>query len=293
MKTSKIGVWFVSGALAASMGVALVGCGGGEQKQVETTPATTEEKTEQVEAPKQTEKTEKTDTRQVLGKESATTIEVALTNGLDSDLTAVKMRATGESAYPASLVESGKTIAAKEEVRLFVEADAKGTFAETYDIMVTKKGKDGKTTDVEFVAVPLADIASAKLIEKDGIAYVEYKTAEGKTDSTKKAAEAAAAATAAASTADQSQGTQTSKQNATDETGTAADTTGASGMDDETTPDDAAYGDYSDTGYYEEDAGNYDSSASDYSEAPAEAPAESTSAPAQTGDACTGDVEFR
>lgn len=276
MRTRELVLACAKGAFAVALSVCVAGCGGAQQASAPTTDeaVTTQdaggdkakqgqEERDGTQDVKQTPASKVADARQVLGTESADATEVALTNGLGAQLTAVKVRKTGADAYGANLVAKDKAIANEEEVRLFVDAKKDGTDA-TYDLLVTKKTADGKSADVTFVEVPVSIIVSAKLVENDGIAYVEYTTTDGKVDSTRKAADAA-----------KRQAEQQQKS------------TNATAGDDA-----SSQGDAEDTSYYGDGSADYDDGGAFYDE-PAEAPQEAPEAPAQTGDACTGDVEFR
>lgn len=275
MKTTEWVLTCAKGALAIALSACVMGCGGAQQALAPVDAQAASQETDgsaqkqgdaasdKAEDAKQAETTQTSDTRQVLGAESADAVEVALTNGLGADLTAVKVRKTGTDASSANMIANGKVIANDEEVLLLVDAKKDSADA-TYDLMVTKKAADGKSADVVFAQVPLAKLASAKLLEKDGVAYVEYTTADGKQDSTLKAAQAA-------------------KKQATQQEQVPAASAAASEVASDAASEDTSYydssSDYGDEGYaYDE---------------PAEAPQEAPSAPAQTGDACTGDVEFR
>ncbi len=275
MKTTEWMLTCAKGALAIALSACVMGCGGAQQASA---PADAQAASQEADSSaqkqgdvasdkagdaKQTTTAQMSDTRQVLGAESADAVEVALTNGLGADLTAVKVRKTGTDASGANMIASGKIVANNEEVRLLVDAKEDGAKA-TYDLLVTKKAADGKSADVVFAQVPLAKLASAKLLEKNGVAYVEYTTVDGKQDSTLKAAEAA-------------------KKQATQQEQAPAASVAASEV-----ASDAAS---EDTGYYDSSS-DYGDEGYAYDE-PAEAPQEAPSAPTQTGDACTGDVEFR
>ncbi len=261
------------GVCAVALGVTLWGCGGAQPAQptqdsgATSSGATTEqaqdkaatEDAKQAAEAKEQKAEEKKDDRLVLGAESADATEVALTNGLDGELTSLKLRNSGKQSFGKNLIPSKKAVAAKAEARLFLEKSKNDANA-TYDIQVTKRGKDGKETTVEFVKVPLANLKSAKLVEDNGLAYVSYVTADGKEDSTKKAAQA------------QKQANEQVKKKAEEQAQPQAQEEA-----------------YEESQYYAAD--DYDSS--EYDAAPEEAPAQE-SAPAQSADNCmTAEPEWR
>ncbi|MDO4796990.1 MAG: hypothetical protein Q4A01_03110 [Coriobacteriales bacterium] len=269
----------VLGVCAAALGVTLWGCGGAQTVQpAQDSGATSETSQDKAtgEEPKQEAKTEAEETekkaeenkddRQVLGTESADATEVALVNGLDGELTSLKLRVSGKKSFGKNLIPAKASLAAKEEARLFLEK-TKDDATATYDVQVTKRGKDGKETTVEFVKVPLANLKSAKLVEDNGLAYVTYVTANGKEDSTKKAAQA------------QKQANEQAKKKAEEQTKQVEEQAQSQAQEDS----------YEEPQYYAED----DYGSSGYDAAPEEAPAQE-SAPAQSGDTCmTAEPEWR
>lgn len=268
------------GVCAVALGVTLWGCGGAQPAQpaqdsgATSSSATTEESQDkaatedakQAAEAKEQKAEEEKDDRLVLGAESADATEVALTNGLDGELTSLKLRNSGKQPFGKNLIPSKKTVAAKAEARLFLEKSKNDANA-TYDIQVTRRGKDGKETTVEFVKVPLANLKSAKLVEDNGLAYVSYVTADGKEDSTKKAAQA------------QKQANEQVKKKTDEQT---------KQVEEQAQPQ-AQEEAYDESQYYAVD--DYDSS--EYDAAPEEAPAQE-SAPAQSADNCmTAEPEWR
>lgn len=208
MRIKSFAACCVSGILALS----LVACGGSNQAKEESVKEESAEvqeteDTKQEKDAKQDEqetkseaKEEKKDERQVLGTEDEGAVEVALTNGLEKQIVSVSLRATGEESYANNLLSEEGSIAAGEEVRLFVAANAAEDA--TYDVLVKVEGEDA---EVEFAEVPLASISKATLMQGDDVAYVDYTTTSGEEGSTKdaavarkQAAEEAAAAEAAA-----------------------------------------------------------------------------------------------
>ena len=161
-----------AGCVAGMLSISLFACG----NQQSTSSSSAEVKKE--EAVEQKEQT--TDARQVLGKQSAEAQEIALTNGLAGNVTQLSIRVTGQKDYGENLIAKDGKVAKGEEVRLFVEKqkDSKSTI----DIKVKV---DGKNDPVEFSAVPVTDIATVKLAEADGVAFVEYTDAKGAKGSTK------------------------------------------------------------------------------------------------------------
>ena len=289
MKGKRIAATCVSGVLTLSLGFGMVGCG--NNKPAETTAQT-----------QQTEKKEeekKTAELQVLGTKKDGAQELKMKNGLSSAITAVSLRVSGEQAYQSNLVESGKKVAANEEVLVYVDgvkADA------NYDIRVTKEGGG----DVEFLAIPVSKIASLTLKEADGKTYVDYVGTDKKNGSTKDAAAAAGTAAAvgaaAAGTAAAAAGQDSSAGNSQSQESTPAttETTSDSGYVPEQyyatdgIDDSAPSGGGESSVSYEAPAQTYEAPAQTY-EAPAapSAPAAAPSAPAQTEDVCVPDVVLR
>lgn len=269
MRIKSFAACCISGVLALS----LVACGGSSQKteesaKEETAEVQKTEDTKQEKATKETKETEeetkseakeeKKDERQVLGTEDEGAVEVALTNGLEKQIVSVSMRTTGEESYSDNLLPEDGSIAADEEVRLFVAVgEAEDA---TYDILVKAEGEEA---DIEFAEVSLASLAKATLKQADGVAYVDYTTTNGEEGSTKdaalarkQAAEEAAAAEAAAQQESQDAGAEQYYE-----------------------PEPVA-----EEYYYEPVQEYYE---------PEPAPVETPSAPEQSEDACAGDVVLR
>ena len=169
MTGRRIAATCVSGVLTLTLGLGMVGCGGNGQK------AESSAQTQHAES-----KEGKASEQQALGAKKDGALELKVGNGLGAALTAVSLRVSGEQAYQANLVASGKKVASGEEVLLYIDgvkADA------TYDIRVTKESGD----DVEFLSVPVSKAASLTLKEADGKAYVDYVGTDKQSGSTKDA----------------------------------------------------------------------------------------------------------
>lgn len=252
----KITTFMVSGALA----VTLVACGTKEAPKEEVKQ---EEKTEKVE--------EKVDARQVLGEQAEGAVEVALVNSLGSKITALSVRTTGDQEYANSLIAENGGVAKDEEVRLFVAKPEKADA--TFDIKVKVEGSED---EIEFAEVPLLNASQVKLLQADGIAYVDYTDLKGAATSTKEAATKRKQDAEAAQSQSQ--------------------------VEAEATPAAQSYNESYEQSYSEpvyEEQVTYEAPAPEpvvaepVAAEPAPAPVESYSAPEQSGDACMGDVVLR
>lgn len=171
MFSKRVAVCCVSGLLALT----IAACGG----QSQSTPTSTSE----TESASKAQSEKKADNRQVLGTESKDAIEVALTNGLNGDITSLSMRVSGEEAFGDNLIAKDGKVTSGEEVRLFVgKSDKEGA---TYDIRVIL---EDSTDAIDFIEVPLVDVKEAMLKQDDGVAFVEYVGNDGASGSTKEAA---------------------------------------------------------------------------------------------------------
>ena len=294
MFSRRIATFCLSGAIALS----LAACGG----QAAEEKAETKEEAKQTEAVEQVKEEDK---RQVVGKESADAVEIALTNGLAGDITAMSVRVTGDANYGDNLVPANGKVKANEEVRLFVPKSQKADA--TYDIRVKVASKDA---EVEFLAVPLANATTAKLVESDGVAYVEYTDAKGAKSSTKDAATAAKdAATTTTAEASKQDGNNTQEQS--NQGGTSSSSNGSSAQP---TSEPASQEQVTEEYTYSEPQQYASAPVEDPAPEPAAAepepapapepvyepvyepepaPAPQESAPDQSGDACAGDVVLR
>lgn len=259
----------VASMLTGILALSVVGCG---QQEETPTQEKTEEKVEKVEE-------EPTDDRQVVGEESKDAFEVALTNGLGGSIESLYVRVTGEDSYSDNVLEKNAKIAANEEVRLFVKkAEAKNA---TYDLRVKLEGAED---EIEFLEVPLADCASAKLAQDDGVAFVEYVDKKGAKDSTKEAALERKAAEDEAKAADET---------ALEQTESSQGYSGSSQYYDESAPvEQAPAATQSEPAPAPEPVAAAEPAPEPVA-APEPAPAETSDAPAQSEDACVGDVVLR
>ncbi|MBR3313305.1 MAG: hypothetical protein IKG18_04115 [Atopobiaceae bacterium] len=200
-----------TGMLVLTLGLGLTGCQQGNDAQevaTESEAAATDGGTQKEAATTDSTAAATTEAKQVLGTESASNTEVALTNSLAKDLNSLSLRASGEAEYAENLIPAGSTVKAGEEVRLFVDL-ANQPADSTYDIRVTT-ADDGSV--MEFTAVPLANIKSVSL-KNDGTAFAEYVTTSGSTGTTKAAdAVEAQADTQATQSDNASQGNNASTQ---------------------------------------------------------------------------------
>lgn len=179
-------------ALAATLGLGLVGCGGTSTK---TTEATTTAATSQ--APQYT----------AIGTKASGAFDMLVTNGLGTDVTAISIKPSTDEEFPVSMMAAGATFASGSTDEVFYSPISTDTTL-TYDIALTEA--DG--TVVTACNVPLASVKEMTIKFEDDVCFVDYKDAAGSALSTKEAAvakkqaddEAAAAAEAEAVAAEKS-----------------------------------------------------------------------------------------
>ena len=101
--------------------------------------------------------------------------------------------ALGKEAYGENLLAEGGSVANEEQVRLFVALEAgeetseegEEAAAPTLDILVSLAVDDADPVDVEFLNVPVQDVAEMSLCQDDEVAFVTYKTTAGDEGSTR------------------------------------------------------------------------------------------------------------
>ena len=112
------------------------------------------------------------------------------TNKAGKDIAAIAVKASGEAAYPASLIAAGEEIASGETVDLLCPEIA----GKQADFSVTLA--DGSA--YELHQIPVYDIVEATMRLEGDIAYVEYENEAGDATSTLEAEKELAAQAAAA-----------------------------------------------------------------------------------------------
>ena len=156
--------------LVASLGI--VGCGspsnqqgqGQEQKQEQTAEKKEDKTTSDSTEAKTSEKQQ-----ELAGQ----TVKVSLTNDTGYDVSAIAVRAAGESEYDAT--HTFESITFKDGMTSeisFQEILKDGKPVETYDVLLT-------TTDDSFIEVFDVDLVGAKDLTikfENGVGYVEYRT---------------------------------------------------------------------------------------------------------------------
>lgn len=262
----------VSGALVLSMG--LVACGGHQETQEspEKVTAQSTETTDKTPTDGTGAATTQQATRKVVGEKTDTSHEVALKNGLTYGIACMRVREAGTDDYGENLLAEGATIAAGEEVSLFL-APLDGNPA--LDVSVELDGINGI---IEFANVPFAELSSATLMSADGVVYVDYVRTDGTAGSTRNTT-----------------ATPTSQDDGENE----PDASDSSGAYDANSQDDAADDAQGADDYATDDADyaspSYDETSSYADQAPADvgAPLEAPTDVDQTTDACMGGVQLR
>ena len=120
-----------------------------------------------------------TDSRAVVGVQAEGSTEVAAVNGLGSNIVSVAVRPSASDQWSDNMLEEGTTIAADQEVRLFVEGGASKC-----DVLVSTEAGDS----LEFLDVPLDGVKKVTFLKGDDVCYVDYTTSEDTEGSTKEAA---------------------------------------------------------------------------------------------------------
>lgn len=196
--------------LALCIGGVLAGCG---KKENDTKKAETK---------KETVKQETEEEYLVIGNETEDAIDILLKNSTGQDITALSVKTSDKTEYPASMMKTGDVLKAGETAELFYTPESTGT-ADTdaastdkainivYSVQVTLA--DGKV--LELSSFGMEDIKEeAELCLEDEVGFVKYVSkASGDSVSTKEqelgakaqrdAAEAAAAQAAAEAAAAQ------------------------------------------------------------------------------------------
>lgn len=278
---------FVSTCVAGCLALALAGCSGGGDSQVQssaqdssaaqaTQEQTADEQSSSDAAQKAADTQKATDAAsqtKVLGEQTQTSAKISLTNGLDKAVDEISIRTAGDGEYGQNLLGEGEQIAANETATLNVEAGSEGA---AVDLRISVADSDETS---EVLAVPVSDVKSMTLKATDGTYYIDYVLQDGTEQSTK-AEDANASEGADASTAAQSTTTATT---ATDNGGAEDNVTYDESYDTTYTEPEVTY---EDTSYVEP---TYEETYTEpvYEEPVAEA------APEQTSDVCAGDVLLR
>ena len=179
-------------AMACCLALALAGCSGGDDSQAQSTAQGGAETTA-AEAAKDQEGTNAATTdasvkeankkadeqgnAKTIGTKSSSSVEITLTNGSGKDIDEVSLREAGNGEYGENLLGEGTTIAAGEELSLYVEPSENG-----YDMRISTSDTDDSA---EILGVPVSDVKSMELKESNGTYYVDYFKADGSKASTK------------------------------------------------------------------------------------------------------------
>lgn len=156
--------------LALCVSSAAVGCGKKEEPK----------KTEANAESKKTKKEETKKEYQVIGNKTEDAFDILLKNSTGQDITAISVKTSDKTEYPASMMKTGETLKAGDTAELFYTPETgitEGTATTDKAINITYNAQvtlaDGSV--IELSSLGFADIKEeAELCYEDGVGFVKY-----------------------------------------------------------------------------------------------------------------------